>query len=436
MTAPMAPESERPRILLASPNVSRMMGGEALKALSIFEGYRAMGFDVTQVTHERVRPELTRYGICDDIVYVPESRVQYYSFRLKLTWLLRVVESWRLHREVQKQVDARRPWLIHFTGPITPTGVNFPISGAPVVIGPLNGNLLHPPALLFRESPGKRMGALLLRPAQLLSRVLFRGRLSARLFVSGGERTARALEMGGCKREQMAVTINSGIDPRLRDHARITHTGTNWRFAFLGRLVRYKACDLVIRALKLVPEATLEIIGGGPEEDALRALAEREGVAARVEFHPYNNDRMALFEHLRKFRAFVFPTLAEASGTVIQEAMMLGLPVVCADWGGPQLLVDPMVGIMIPPDSEDAIVQGLAEAMETLARNPALAEAFSVRARAKAEDVGYDWPSVLRTWVGLYDEWLEENGSPGRFGPFVAKNPVEIVTPSMVTEPG
>ncbi len=228
----------------------------------------------------------------------------------------------------------------------------------PVVIGPLNGNLPHPPGLSHREPAAKRIGKALLGAAQILNRFVFTGKRGARLFVSGGERTVKALELGGATRDQIVATLDSGVAAELCALPRLTHAGTNWRFVFLGRLVRYKACDLVIRALKLVPQAELDIIGDGAERPALEALAKAEGVADRVHFLGYTADRAALFEKLKDYRAFVFPTLAEANGIVIQEAMMLGLPVVTVKWGGPVELLDEDSGILIEPGSEDAIVDG------------------------------------------------------------------------------
>lgn len=414
MIDPRWTQGERPRIILAAPNVSRRMGGEAIKALSIFEGYKALGFDVTQITHARVRDELSAIHR-DDVVYIEDGPVQIGLYRLKLDWLLGVVSSWLLGRAVQREVRLKKPWIVHFTSPISPSGINFPIRGAPVVIGPLNGNLLHPPALLFRESRSKRIGATLTRPLQMVSRIFFRGKLDARLFVSGGERTVRVLEMGGCKRSRIAMTLDSGVDRHLRDQPRIDHCGDNWNFVFLGRLVRYKGCDLVIRAMKHVPQATLDIIGDGEEGDALRTLAEVEGVGSRVRFHGYVTDRDVLFERLKACRGFLFPTLAEANGIAIQEAMMVGLPIVCVNWGGPQQLLDSDIAILIEPESEETIVTALASAMSRLATDPALAESLSLGARAVAERRGFDWPNVLQAWIALYDEWLEECGSPHRF---------------------
>jgi len=412
---------ERPRILLVAPNISRRMGGEAVKALRILEGYTALGFDVTQVTHARVRQEIAQYRDDLDIVFVEDGPVQVGLFKLRAKWLLSVAGAWLLNREARRQVKRKRPWIVHFTSPISPSLPYFPVPGAPVVIGPLNGNLLHPPALLHRESRSKLIGARLLRPTQFLQRLLFAGKRRAkRLFVSGGARTVTALEMGGVKRSQMIFTLDSGVDAELRDQPRIRHEDINWHFVLVGRLIALKGCDLVIRALRQVPHARLDVIGDGVERAALEALARREDVADRVRFLGYVPAGSALFEKLSRYRAFLFPSLREANGIVVQEAMMKGLPVVALNWGGPAELLDASTGILLEPQSEQSIIDGLAEAMKTLAEDPALADRLSAAARARAEERGFDWPSLLRNWIGFYDDLLAEQGSDRRFGPWLA----------------
>jgi len=412
---------ERPRVLLVAPNVSRMMGGESIKALHVLEGYHDMGFEVTQVAHARVRDEMSKYRTDLDIVYVEDTPLQVRLHKAGFSWALDAVQSWLLHRKAQEMVDQRKPWLVHFTSPISPSVPYFPIKGAPVLIGPLNGNLLHPPALSHRESKAKRIGSKLLRWAQLGNRLFFRGKHKAKLLISGGERTVHALEMGGCTRDQMIFVLDSGVAAELRERPRLTHEGVNWRFAFAGRLMRYKACDLVIRALRYAPEAHLDVIGNGYERAALEALAQEQGVADRVHFLGYIPGGTVLFDKLAEYRAFVFPTLAEANGIVIQESMMMGLPVVCTNWGGPRDLLDETTGILIEPDGEEAIVKGVADAMIRLATQPELAERLSQAARERAVERGYDWPSLLRDWIGLYDGVLAEKGSPKRFGPWLER---------------
>lgn len=411
---------ERPRVLLVAQNVSRFMGGESIKALEILEGYQRMGFDVTQVTHARVREELSAYRTDLDIVYVEDGPVQVWSYKLGLRFILDTVGSWLLNRKTQQMIDQKRPWIVHVTSPISPTVPSFRLRGAPVVIGPLNGNLLHPPALMFRESRAKVLSAKLMVPVQWVSRLVFRGKLKARLLISGGERTVDALLIGGCRREQMVHTLDSGVSDMLCARPRLPHEGVNQRFLFMGRLVAYKGCDLVIRALKDAPDAYLDVIGDGALRADLQALAEREGVADRVHFLGWIPSGPALFEQLEQYRAFLFPTLAEANGIVIQEAMVLGLPIVTVNWGGPALLLDDETAIMIEPDSEAAIVAGVAEAMRSLGQDAGRAERLSRAARARTEEAGFAWSSLLRNWAGLYDAYLAEQGAPQRFAPWIA----------------
>lgn len=407
--------ADRPRILLVAPNISRFMGGEAIKSLHILEGYHARGFDVVQVCHARVRREITDYAPHLPVHYVEDGPVQVWLFKRRLNWLLGFVGSWLLRRKAQQIAAGMKPWLIHVTSPISPSYPFLPVKSAPMVIGPLNGNLLHPAAFSHRDSRSKVLGARFLPFVQAVNRLCFGAVQRATLFISGGERTVKALEFAGCRREQMVFTLDSGVSDDLRAAPRMTHRGKNWRFVFVGRLVRYKACDLAIQAIAKVPHATLDVMGDGPEREGLERLARDLGVSDRVHFLGYQAAGPAMFERWRAYRAFIFPTLAEANGIVIQEAMMIGLPVVAVDWGGPAELLDRETGILIPPTDPQTVVAGLADAMTKLGRNPDLAECLSIAARAKAEQLGYDWQTLLENWLGHYNDVLAKAGSAHRF---------------------
>ena len=49
-------------------------------------------------------------------------------------------------------------------------------------------------------------------------------------------------------------------------------------------------------------------------------------------------------DRYRSADIFVFPSLRDSGGLVVLEAMAHGLPVVCADLGGPGLIVDETCG--------------------------------------------------------------------------------------------
>jgi len=105
---------------------------------------------------------------------------------------------------------------------------------------------------------------------------------------------------------------------------------------------------------------------------------------------------------LRAYRAFVFPSLAEANGIVVQEAMIQGLPVIALDWGGPALLVTPETGILIQPTSEEFVIDQLAISMDKLAEDGDLAEQMSINARARALEKGFLWSDIIRDWREVY----------------------------------
>lgn len=401
------------RLLLVAPNVSRRMGGEALKALQIHLELRALGYEVRQVTHARVRDELARDHPELDVVYVEDDALQAWLYRLRIGPALGLLNAWQLHRLARRTARGFGPSVVHFTAPISPVQPYFRMREHAVVIGPLNGNLTHPPAFAEREPRDKAIGARILKPMQRLLGTLFRGKRDALLLVAGGERTVRALRYGGCDPARMIATLDCGVPDALVDRVRQPQEGYNPAFVFLGRLVRYKGCDLAIRAVATAdPAVTLDVIGDGVERASLEALARELGVVDRVAFRGWAQPGPALYDRLERYRALVMPTLAEANGIAFQEAMVLGVPIVCLDWGGPQELLAADEAVMIAPTGTEAVVRALAAAMDRLARDPAAAEAMAARARARALADGFRWRDLLQRWEDVYRRSAAKSFSP------------------------
>ena len=256
-----------------------------------------------------------------------------------------------------------------------------------------------------RQSRTKKLRAAIIGPFQKIVGSLFPSKRDATLIISGGKRTVQALKLAGCSDRQMVHTFNSGVSIELGQMPRLTHAGESHRFVFAGRLIRYKACDLVIRALHNAPKAQLDVVGDGDERAALEALARSEGVAERVHFHGWVTPGEPMRAILAQARAFVLPSLAEANGIVVQEAMMTGLPVVALNWGGPAALLDANTGILIEPSSEEHVIGTLAATMVRLGSDADEAERLSRNAREAAEAAGFAWPSLLQNWIKIY-YWL------------------------------
>ncbi|MEC4020194.1 glycosyltransferase [Streptomyces sp. H27-D2] len=130
---------------------------------------------------------------------------------------------------------------------------------------------------------------------------------------------------------------NFRFDPAARTAAR-TRLGLPER-AFVvggvGRLVPGKRFDVLLRAVAGLPSARLLLVGDGPERAALRALADRLGVADRVQLLGERDGAVAAMSDgpaeipglLAAMDVLVSPSEEEAFGLAVIEALAAGLPV-------------------------------------------------------------------------------------------------------------
>jgi glycosyltransferase involved in cell wall biosynthesis len=106
------------------------------------------------------------------------------------------------------------------------------------------------------------------------------------------------------------------------------------RLIHVGRLVRWKRVDMLIQAVKDLtdfPQIELVVIGFGPEEDNLKALAKTLGVSAQVNFVGGVYDPLTLGRYLRASTVYV---LGGMGGLSINDAMCFAKPVVCTEADG------------------------------------------------------------------------------------------------------
>jgi len=146
-----------------------------------------------------------------------------------------------------------------------------------------------------------------------------------------------------------------------------TQTSEGFRLLTVGRLTPNKRIDLVLRALTYCPTSVVAaIVGEGPEEEALRRLAQRLNLTDRVRFVG-KQDRRGVRRNYWAADALVVPSQVETFGLVLVEAMATGLPVIATRSGGPEDIVTPNTGILVPTDDAKA----LAAAVKTLRGAPA-----------------------------------------------------------------
>jgi glycosyltransferase involved in cell wall biosynthesis len=119
-----------------------------------------------------------------------------------------------------------------------------------------------------------------------------------------------------------------------------------------SRLTPLKRVDLLLQALATAEGAGISavIAGDGEERNALEALVDRLGLAARVTLTGTLPEE-ALVDHLARCRAVCFPPFDEDYGFVTVEAFASRKAVVtCRDSGGPaELVVDGRSGFVCDP---------------------------------------------------------------------------------------
>ncbi|MEM6603228.1 MAG: glycosyltransferase [Pseudomonadota bacterium] len=101
----------------------------------------------------------------------------------------------------------------------------------------------------------------------------------------------------------------------------------------VGGLIPRKGHDLAIRALIDVPQATLVIVGTGPEEKNLKHLAETSGIRDRVLFLG-SRTQAELAELYSITDLFLLCSLSEGRANVLMEAAAGGAPLISADVQG------------------------------------------------------------------------------------------------------
>ena len=112
------------------------------------------------------------------------------------------------------------------------------------------------------------------------------------------------------------------------------------------------------QAFKDDPTVYLKIGGDGKERSNLEALARKLGVADRVIFLGAL-ERHEVRDHIVAADALVLASQYETFGVVVIEALALGKPVIATRCGGPNRIVRPQDGLLIPPDDVDAIAQAM-----------------------------------------------------------------------------
>jgi glycosyltransferase involved in cell wall biosynthesis len=172
------------------------------------------------------------------------------------------------------------------------------------------------------------------------------------------------------------------------------------RVVAVGRLVRLKGFDVLIRAFAGLPERLnpeLLVIGDGEERPVLERLVASLGLTHRVRLLGAQSNP---WKYMVRADLIALSSRTEAFPLVIGEALALARPVIattCSD-GIREYLENGRCGILVPPDDVDSLTRG----MERILTDPVLRRRLSERGRRRVQAL--DLPVAVNRYETLLRE--------------------------------
>jgi glycosyltransferase involved in cell wall biosynthesis len=165
-------------------------------------------------------------------------------------------------------------------------------------------------------------------------------------------------------RPEIVSVISSGVDLNVEGRSEpILDPGHVPIIGTAGPLETVKGLPFFLgaasRVLQTGRDVEFLIAGAGPEEANLRRLARELGISSKVTFVPYLLD---FAESLSAMDIFCLPSLQQGLGTIMLEAMALGIPVIASRVGGVYSVIhDQHNGLLVPPSNSRQLADRILE---------------------------------------------------------------------------
>jgi glycosyltransferase involved in cell wall biosynthesis len=180
------------------------------------------------------------------------------------------------------------------------------------------------------------------------------------------------------------------------------------RLLFVGRLTNQKGAEHLLHALSSMktPAASLDIVGDGPNREALKQLAQQLGVASRIRWHGQLS-QAELPPLYQRAAAVVIPSVDEGLGLVAVEALLCETPVVAFDSGGLRDVIQhEKTGLLVKPGDRAALASALDNLLARDGRGSQLGRAGRLYALS-----AFAPESAARRYAEIYRQVLGANAS-------------------------
>ena len=167
----------------------------------------------------------------------------------------------------------------------------------------------------------------------------------------------------------------------------------------VGRLVDVKDFSRLLDIWKKVsekhPDWHLDIVGEGPEREALQQKIEYLDISSNVTLHKATND---ILPYYLNSSIYLMTSRFEGLGMVLIEAQSCGLPIVSldCDYGPRHIIEDGVTGKLIPYNDNNAMVDAICELIENQEKRQEMG-----RAALKASQK-YQPENIMSKWEELW----------------------------------
>lgn len=174
------------------------------------------------------------------------------------------------------------------------------------------------------------------------------------------------------------------------------------RLLFVGRLTSQKGVDQLLEAIAAMQQrAELDVVGDGPNREALERLAGELGIADRVRWHG-QLPQPELAKMYQRAAAVVVPSVDEGLGLVAVEALLCEAPVVAFDSGGLRDVIQhEKTGVLVQPGDRAALATALDDLLGRDGRGADLGRAGRLYALST-----FAPESAARRYAGIYQQVL------------------------------
>ena len=176
---------------------------------------------------------------------------------------------------------------------------------------------------------------------------------------------------------------------------------------FVGRLNQQKGLHHLLHAMAgMKSQAELEVVGDGPDRDALKALAKELGISSRVRWRDQVT-QSELAPLYQRAAAVVLPSVEEGLGLVAVEALLCETPVIAFDSGGLRDVIQhEKTGLLVKPGDRAALARTLDDVLARDGRGSDLGKAGRLYALST-----FAPESAARRYAEIYRQVLARNAS-------------------------